>query len=198
MTQPDHEDITALLTELHLGDEDASARLMPLIYARLRRIAGFHFKSERPGHMLQPTALVHEVYLRMVKPGTGPWKDREHFFAIAARAMRQILIEHARASGAGKRGGSLERVNFDKALAYAPEKPSEFLALDEALCRLEALQPRQSRVVELRFFGGLSIKETAKVLGVSPGTVKTDWALAKAWLQRELKRCDDTATMEGD
>src|SRR5882724_4616752 len=132
MTPPEPEQITALLTELHLGNEQARSRLMPLIYARLRRIAAFHFKSEKPGHTLQPTALVHEAYLRMVKPGAGPWKDREHFFAIAARAMRQILVEHARASGAHKRGGSLERVDFEKALAYAPEKPHQLLALDRA------------------------------------------------------------------
>ena len=198
MTPPEPDHITALLTELHLGSGNAQSRLMPLIYARLRRIAGFHFKSEKPGHTLQPTALVHEVYLRMVKPGTGPWKDRAHFFAIAAKAMRQILVDHARARGAEKRGGSLERVDFDKALAYAPEKPNEFLTLDKALKRLEALEPRQSAVVELRFFGGLSIKEAAHVLGVSPGTVKADWALAKAWLKRELKVRDDPGTMEGD
>src|SRR5713226_4508171 len=196
MTSPEPEQITALLSELHLGNEHARSRLMPLIYARLRRIAAFHFKSEKPGHTLQPTALVHEAYLRMVKPGTGPWKNREHFFAIAARAMRQILVEHARASGAQKRGGFLERVDFDKALAYAPEEPSEFLALDKALTRLEALEPRQTAMVELRFFGGLSIKETANVLGVSPGTVKTDWVLARAWLRREMRDWDDTRTME--
>jgi RNA polymerase sigma factor (TIGR02999 family) len=171
---------------------------MPLIYSRLRRIAGSHFKSEKPGHTLQPTALVHELYLRIVKPGTGPWADREHFFAIAARAMRQILVEHARARAAQKRPSSLERIDLDKALAYAPEKPAEVLALDEALTKLERLEPRKGRVVELRFFGGLSITETATVLGVSPGTVKADWNLAKAWLRRELKDRDDTGALEND
>lgn len=190
MRPPESEQITALLAELHLGHEEASSQLMPLIYSRLRRIAGSHFKSEKPGHTLQPTELVHELYLRLVKPGAGPWNHREHFFAIAARAMRQILVEHARAIGAQKRGGSLERVDFDKALAYAPEKPKLFLALDSALTRLERLEPRKGRVVELRFFGGLSIKETATVLRVSAGTVKADWDLAKAWLRHELRDWD--------
>jgi RNA polymerase sigma factor (TIGR02999 family) len=187
MKTPDSEQITALLTELHLGNEEASSRLMPLIYGRLRRIAGSRFKSEKRRHTLQPTELVHELYLRMVKPGSGPWTNREHFFAIAARAVRQILVEHARARRAQKRGGLLEEVDFEKALTYAPEKPEEVLALDGALAELERLEPRQGRVVELRFFGGLSIEETASVLGVSPGTVKADWNLAKAWLRRELK-----------
>jgi RNA polymerase sigma factor (TIGR02999 family) len=196
MRAPEPEQITALLSELHFGNQDAGSRLMPLVYEQLRRIAAAHFKNEKPGHTLQPTALINEAYLRLVKPGTGPWNNREHFYAIASVVIRRILIEHARARSAKKRGGLLERVDFEKALTYAPERPREFLALDEALQRLETLAPRQGRVVELRFFGGLSVKETATVLRVSATTVKAEWALAKAWLQRELGAARDAATMD--
>jgi len=196
MRPSEDEPITALLSELHLGNDKASSQLVPLVYERLRRIAAAHFKREGPGHSLQPTALIHEAYLRLVKAGTGPWNSREHFYAIASVVIRRLLIEHARARAADKRGGWFERVDFEKALAYAPEKPGELLALDEALRKLQTLAPRQSRVVELRFFGGLSTKETAAVLHVSAGTIKTEWALAKAWLQRELGAAHDATTME--
>jgi RNA polymerase sigma-70 factor (ECF subfamily) len=177
--------ITAHLADLHRGDDEASAQLMPLVYSRLRRIAASHFKHERPGHTLQPTAVLHETYLRLVKPGTGPWKSRLHFFGVASRAMRQILVDHARARATEKRGGLFARVDFDEVIVYEPDRRN-ILALNDALDRLEALHRRQGRIVELRFFAGLTVKETAEVLGVSVDTVKTDWALAKAWLQREL------------
>jgi RNA polymerase sigma-70 factor (ECF subfamily) len=177
--------ITAHLADLHRGEDEASAQLMPLVYSQLRRIAAFHFKHEKPGHTLQPTAVLHETYLRLVKPGTGPWKSRRHFFAVASRAMRQILVDHARARAAEKRGGLFARVDFDEVIVYEPDRRN-ILALNDALDRLEALHRRQGRIVELRFFAGLTVKETAEVLGVSVDTVKTDWALAKAWLQREL------------
>jgi RNA polymerase sigma factor (TIGR02999 family) len=179
-------DITELLTDLHRGDAEASSQLMPLVYSELRKIAASHFRHERPGHTLQPTALIHEAYLRLLKPEAGPWFSRKHFFAVASRSMRQILVEHARKRSAAKRGGSLQRVDLDKAHVSEREKPDQILALDEALTRLEALNERQCRIVELRYFAGLSVKETAEVLGVGVTTVKDDWAVAKAWLQRKL------------
>jgi RNA polymerase sigma factor (TIGR02999 family) len=178
--------ITAFLTDLHNGDENATSRLMPLVYAELRRIAAACFAHERPGHTLQPTAVVHEMYARLIKPRAGPWKSRAHFFAIASRAMRQVLVDHARAHHAKKRGASVKTIDLAEAIAYSPERSTHLIKLDETLHRLEELSPRQGRIVELRFFGGLTIKETAVVLGVGVTQVKEDWTLAKAWLQREL------------
>lgn len=182
------QEITALLSELHDGRPDAASRLMPFVHGELRRIAATQFARERPSHTLQPTELIQETYIRLIQPGTGPWNSRAHFFGVAARAMRQILVDYARAHNAKKRVGSLKRVDLDKALVYAFEKSREVLDLDEALNRLAQLSRRQSRVVELRYFGGLSVKESAEVLGVGLSTVKADWALAKAWLERELKK----------
>jgi RNA polymerase sigma factor (TIGR02999 family) len=161
---------------------------MALVHAELRRIAAAQFSHERPGHTLQPSDLIQETYIRLIKPGTRPWNSRAHFFGVAARAMRQILVDYARAHNAKKRVGSLKRVDLDKALVYAFEKSREILELDEALKQLARLSQRQSRVVELRYFGGLSVQESAEVLGVGVSTVKADWALAKAWLERELKK----------
>jgi RNA polymerase sigma factor (TIGR02999 family) len=165
--------------------------LMPAVYAELRRLAAHYLRGERPGQTLQPTALVHEAYLKLQKDRPERWQNRAHFCAIAAHAMRQILIERARARDALKRGGGVPRVTFDEGLpAKAPgdhDRGFDMIALDEALERLAALDAGQARIVELRFFGGLSIEETADAMGISPATVKRHWALARAWLARELE-----------
>lgn len=166
------------------GPADADA-LTPLVYNELRRIAAMYMKRERPGQTIQPTALVHEVYMRLAGAGT-PWNDERHFVGIAARAMRQILVERARARGAQKRWAGIDRVSFSDSLAIAQEPEAALLPLDDALTRLEALDPQQARIVELRYFAGLSIEEAAKALDISPATLKRRWSLARAWLFREL------------
>jgi RNA polymerase sigma-70 factor (ECF subfamily) len=169
------------------GDAPALEALMPLVYAELRRLAAHYLKGERPGQTLQPTALVHEAYLKLLKDRPERWQNRAHFCAIAAHSMRQVLIERARARDALKRGGGQPRVTFDEGLpAAAAERPIDVIALDDALERLAALDPHQARIVELRYFGGLSIEETADALGISPATVKRHWAVARAWLAKEL------------
>jgi RNA polymerase sigma factor (TIGR02999 family) len=165
-------------------DRPPTPDIVPLVYAELRRLAAAYMRRERMAHTLQPTALVHEAYLRLAD--AGGWNDRRHFIGIAARQMRQILVEHARARGAQKRWAGLDRVSISDALA-APEAASDMLpALDEALERLEAIDPEQARLVELRFFAGLSIEETAEALHLSPATVKRRWSLARAWLHRAI------------
>jgi RNA polymerase sigma-70 factor (ECF subfamily) len=159
--------------------------LAPLVYNELRRLAAAYIRRERPGQTLQATALVHEAYLRLAGAGT-PWQDKRHFVGIAARSMRQILVERARARGAQKRWAGLDRVSLSDALAVAAEQDAMLPALDEALERLEQIDAEQARIVELRFFAGLSIEETADALGVSPATLKRRWSLARAWLHREL------------
>ena len=169
------------------GDRPALEALMPLVYAELRRLAAHYLRGERPGQTLQPTALVHEAYLRLLKDRPERWQNRAHFCAIAAHAMRQILIERARARDALKRGGGQPRVTFDEGLrASAPDSSIDMVALDAALDRLAELDAGQARIVELRFFGGLSIEETADAMGISPATVKRHWAVARAWLAKEL------------
>ena len=160
-------------------------KLTPLVYNELRRLAAAYMRRERPGQTLQATALVHEAYLRLAGAGT-PWHDERHFVGIAARSMRQILVERARARGAQKRWAALDRVTLSAALAVAADPESVLPSLDDALTRLEALDPEQARIVELRYFVGLSIEETAAALGMSPATLKRRWALARAWLFREL------------
>jgi RNA polymerase sigma factor (TIGR02999 family) len=155
------------------------------VYDELRRLAAAFMRGERPGQTLQATALVHEAYLRLAGAGT-PWRDRQHFIGIAARSMRQILVEHARARGAQKRWGGMDRVSLTDALARAVQEDAMLPALDEALTRLEQIDPEQARIVELRYFVGLGIDETAEALGLSPATVKRRWSLARAWLFREL------------
>ena len=159
--------------------------LAPLVYDELRRLAAAYMRRERPGQTLQATALVHEAYLRLAGGGT-PWHDERHFVGIAARSMRQILVERARARGAQKRWAELDRVSMTDALAVAADPAGTLPALDEALTRLEEIDPEQARIVELRYFAGLSIEETADALGISPATVKRRWALARAWLFRDL------------
>jgi len=169
------------------GDAPALETLMPLVYAELRRLAAHYLKGERPGQTLQPTALVHEAYLKLLKDRPERWQNRAHFCAIAAHVMRQILIERARARDALKRGGGQPRVTFDEGLpAAAAERPIDVIALDSALERLAALDAGQARIVELRYFGGLSIEDTADAMGISPATVKRHWAVARAWLAKEL------------
>src|SRR5262245_44546256 len=159
--------------------------LAPLVYNELRRLAAAYMRRERPGQTLQPTALVHEAYMRLAKAGT-PWNDKKHFIGIAARSMRQILVERARARGAQKRWGGLNRVTLSQTLAAATDPESMLPALDEALTRLEAIDAEQARIVELRFFAGLSIEEAAEAMDMSPATLKRRWSLARAWLFREL------------
>jgi len=161
--------------------------LLPLVYKELRRLAAGYLRREKPGQTLQPTALVHEAYMRLMKDRPDRWQNRAHFCAIAAHSMRQILIERARARGAAKRGGVRHRVTLDDALAASEDRSIDLLALDEALERLAAIDPEQARLVELRFFGGLTVEETAEAMDISPATVKRHWTIAKAWLTRELE-----------
>ena len=169
----------------HADQPPAAQELAPLVYDELRRIAAAYMRRERPGQTLQATALVHEAYLRLASAGT-PWHDKRHFVGIAARAMRQILVERARARGAQKRWAGLDRVTLTDALAAATSEAAMLPALDEALTRLEKVDAAQARLVELRYFAGLSIEEAADALAISPATVKRRWALARAWLHREL------------
>ena len=179
--------VTLLLEGARRGDEQALAALIPLIYDELRRLAARFLRRERPGQTLQPTALVHEVYLRLLQDSHLSWQNRAHFFGIAARSMRQILVERARACRAAKRGGGQIRVTLDPELMVAAPQPLDLEGLDDALTRLAALDEDLARVVEIRFFGGLSIEEAAEALHVSPATVKRRWSLARAWLVRELE-----------
>jgi RNA polymerase sigma factor (TIGR02999 family) len=179
-------DVTQLLTRFRSGDRDAESRLVSLVYAELRRMALLCLNRERPDHTLQPTALVHETFLRLAK-GTQPqWEDRVHFFAVAGRLMRQILVDYARRHHAGKRGGSRERIPLGEDLAFSEDKSHQLLSLDEALCRLAEQDERQSRIVEMKFFGGLNVEEMAEILEISPRTVKREWTMARAWLHREM------------
>ena len=165
--------------------------LLPIVYQELRRLAAGYLRRERPGQTLQPTALVHEAYLRLMKDRPGRWQNRAHFCAIAAHSMRQILIERARARGAAKRGGARQRITLDEGLVAGGDRSIDLIALDEALQRLAEIDPEQARLVELRFFGGLTIEETAEALDMSPATVKRHWTVAKAWLTRELEGLAD-------
>jgi RNA polymerase sigma factor (TIGR02999 family) len=183
------EKVTMILGQMRAGDRDAAARLVPLVYEELRAIAQGHLKRERPGHSLQPTALVNEVWLHFMKGADLDLSNRSHFLAVAANAMRRLLIDHARARGAAKRGGGWERVSLSVQAGRSQGKGDDVdvVALHEALNRLEQLGERLARVVELRFFGGLTVQEVAEVLGVAPVTVEKDWTKAKAWLRRELR-----------
>jgi RNA polymerase sigma-70 factor, ECF subfamily len=180
-------DSTALLKRVAQGDPQAAPALMPLVYAELRRLAGGYMRRERPDHTLQPTALVHEAYLKLIEQRQTDWQSRSHFFAIAAQVMRRILLDHARGHVRLKRGGPQGKLTLHEAIIGPEGQSAELLALDESLTELARLDPRQSRIVEMRFFGGLSVEETAEVLGISPKTVKRDWAVARAWLYGRLK-----------
>ena len=178
--------VTQLLAEWSKGDRAALEALMPLVYSELRRVANHYLSQEKPGHTLSATALVHEAYLRLVKQKL-PWQSRAHFFAVAAQMMRRILVDHARSHNYAKRGGGVMTITLDSALASS-DRELDLVALDDALLSLAKLDERQSRMVELRFFGGLSIEETSEVLGISAPTVKREWASARAWLFREIRR----------
>ena len=185
-SEPEPE-LTRLLREWSGGSADALSRLMEIVYPELRRIAAQRLSRERQGHTLQPTALVSEAYLRLAQQTPGKqWSDRTHFFAVAARIVRAVLVDHARARLAVKRGAGAIGVEISDDAAHVPAPPVDLLDLDAALEALEKLDPQQSRIVELRHFGGLSIEETAEVLGISASTVKRDWAVAKTWIRRHL------------
>jgi RNA polymerase sigma factor (TIGR02999 family) len=180
-------DVTRLLRQLRAGQPDAAGELVPLIYAELRRIAGAQMARERPGHTLQATAVVHEAYLRLAGEQNVEWQNRAHFFAIAARTMRRVLLDYARQRRAGRRGGDgARKVDFDSELLIGDDRLEEVVVLDEVLTRLSEMDEEQGRIVELRFFAGLNVEETAEAMGISPRTVKREWRLARAWLDREL------------
>lgn len=186
--------LATMVDDARQGDEHALAALMPIVYDELRRLAAAYMRRERPGQTLQPTALVHDVYLRLLQDAKLSWQSRAHFFGIAARSMRQILIERARTRRTAKRGGSQVRVTFEPGLLVAAPQSLDLEAVDEALTRLAAIDPDLAHLVDVRFFGGLSIQEAAEALNVSPATVKRRWALARAWLARELGPLDRPAT----
>jgi len=180
-------EVTQLLQAWSRGDETALDRLMPLVYDELRRLAHHYMTRENAGHILQTTALVNEAYLQLIDANMVKWQDRAHFFAVAANLMRRILVDFARSRNSQKRGGKLSHVSLDEAALLSSEQDADLIELDEALTALAAVDSRKAKVVELRFFGGLSLEETGEVLGVSPDTVWRDWDLAKAWLYREMK-----------
>ena len=178
--------VTQLLMKWSEGDQTALDQLIPLIYDELHRLAERHLRHERAGHTLQATALVNEAYLRLVDERGVSWQNRAHFYAIAARRMRHILVEHARGRDAAKRGGGQYKLSLSKVDRITPREDVNLLALDEALQRLAEIDPQKSRIVELRYFGGLTVEETAEVMGISPATVKREWSMARAWLRREI------------
>jgi RNA polymerase sigma-70 factor (ECF subfamily) len=182
----DRSEITRLLKESSEGNRAAMDALLPLVYADLRRIAGGYLRRQAPGHTLQPTALLHEAYLKLFQSGQPDWRDRTHFFAVSASAMRQILVDHARSRNAVKRGGDAVKVSLDESFHYAPERPSSLIALDDALKALAAFDERKARVLELRYFGGLGIDEIASTIGVSVATIGRELRFAEAWLRTEL------------
>lgn len=179
--------LSQLLDQWNNGDLNASDKLMPLIYKELRKMARRYMRQQNPGHTLQTTALIHEAYLRMIKQKERHFQNRAHFFAVAAQAMRHILVDYARARQTVKRGGEVRQISLEEAALVTAERAAELVAFDDALKELENLSKRQSRVVELRYFGGLTVAETARVLDVSPDTVMRDWSMAKTWLHRALK-----------
>ena len=183
-TEPSQE-VTQLLIALSEGERDVTEKLIPLVYNELRKLAGSYLKSEREGHTLQPTALVHEAFLKLVDQNVR-WESRSHFFAVAAKLMRRILVDYARAYRAEKRGGDEKKISLEEAFVFARERPAEMIALDEALENLAEIDERRSKVVELRFFGGLNNEEIATILGVHSNTVLRDWNLARAWLKTQL------------
>jgi RNA polymerase sigma-70 factor, ECF subfamily len=184
----ENQEVTLLLSALTRGDEDAASKLMPLVYNELRRLAGSYMRRERADHTLQATALVHEAYLKLIDQRSVNWQSRAHFFGVSAQLMRRILIDHARGLARHKRGGEQKKVSLDEVFVFAERQADELLAVDDSLNALAKIDSRQARVVELRFFGGLSVEEAADVLGVSPKTVKREWSVAKAWLSADLKQ----------
>lgn len=186
MENPGPREVTRLLEDWSHGNKEALDTLLPLVHDELRKVARRHLAKERPGLSLQPTDLVNEAYLRLVGEHSMKWQNRAHFVAVSAQLMRFILVDHCRKKGYQKRGGGVKRVTFDESLEVSDEKSGELLALDEALKKLAEQDERKSRIAELRYFGGLSVEETAEALKISVATVMRDWRLTKAWLQREL------------
>ncbi len=184
--QDEPQEVTQLLLAWNGGDGSALEKLIPLVYAELRRLARRHMRREDPGHTLQTTALINEAYLRLVDLGNVQWQNRAHFFALSARLMRRILVDSARSRQYAKRGGGEEPISLEESVVVSPARPKDLVAVDDALNALTKIDARKGQVVELRFFGGLTAEETAEVLKVSPETVLCDWKLAKAWLLREL------------
>ncbi len=187
MKKAETESITQLLIDLTHGNNQAVDALLPLIYDELRRLAANYLRRERPDHTLQPTALVHEAYLRMVDQTQVNWQNRAHFFGVAAQMMRRILVDHARSHNADKRGGEFQKLSLDENIDKAIERSSELLALDEALKELALIDEQKARIVELRYFGGLSVEETAEVMGMAPVTIHRHWRATKAWLFGRMK-----------
>jgi len=187
-----------LLKELTKGDDKAASKVIPLVYDELRRLAGGYMRRERSDHTLQPTALVHEAYLKLVEQRSVDWQGRAHFFGIAAQIMRRILIDHARAHLRDKRGGGVKLTSLDEALAFSPEQSQDLIGLDESLKRLGEIDPRQAKIVELRFFAGMTVEQVAAVLGISAKTVKRDWSVAKAWLHADLRHNDAVSRKVGN
>ena len=185
--KPPDKNVTELLADWSKGDRNALEAMLPMVYNELRRIAANRLRHERPGHTLEPTALVHEAYLRLIEQERTNWKNRAQFFGIAAEMMRRILINHAIAKQAAKRGGDAIKVSLSAAEGQSAEDDANLLALDEALKRLAALDERKSRIVELKFFSGLSIEEIAEVMSISHATVEREWAMARAWIYREIR-----------
>jgi RNA polymerase sigma factor (TIGR02999 family) len=183
---PTLDDVSRRLTGWGGGDEAALDKLIPLVYDELKRLAHYFMRQERPGHTLQTTALVDEAYLRLAEQRQTKWGNRSQFISIAARFMRRVLVDHARSRIRSKRGGGAHKVSLDEVTVLSPERSSDLIALDTALERLASIDRRKSEIVELRYFGGLSVEEAAEILGVSPITVKRDWLVAKAWLRREI------------
>jgi RNA polymerase sigma factor (TIGR02999 family) len=183
------QDVTGLLVKWREGDEGVLSQLLPVVYDELHRMAARYLRRERPDHTLQPTALINEAYLRLVDQNSVTWENRAHFFGIAANVMRRILVDHARGHQAAKRGGSVIKLPLDEAIhGSSKEEELDLVALDAALNRLVQLDPEQGRIVELRYFAGLTIEETAQVVGISPATVKRKWTVSRAWLRREITR----------
>jgi RNA polymerase sigma factor (TIGR02999 family) len=193
-------DVTQLLADLQNGRSDAASQLIPLVYEELHQLARQQMRRERPDHTLQATALLHEAYLRLVNRPDRTWQNRTHFIVIAAQVMRRILIDHARARRTAKRDGVLRRVPLEEPLIVTHDPPAELIALNDALERLAQLDGRQSKIVELRYFGGLTVDETAEALGMSARTVKREWRIARAWLHREVKKSpgDDAGAVGTD
>lgn len=188
MTQASSPDVTQLLKQWSGGDRDALEQLLPLVYRELHLLAERYLRRERSDHTLQATALVHEAYLKLIDQREVRWQNRAHFFGVAAQAMRRILVDHARSHMAAKRGSGGVKLSLDEALVVSDERAEELVALDEALTRLAEVDPQKSRIVELRFFGGLSIEETAEVLGVGTATVIRHWRMARAWLYEQVQK----------
>jgi RNA polymerase sigma factor (TIGR02999 family) len=190
MHTPSQNEVTQMLAQLAGGNREVIDKLLPLVYDKLRELAANYLRRERSGHTMQATALVHEAYLKLVDQQELRWQNRAHFFGVAAQAMRRILVDYARGHRAAKRGHGQPKVALDEVAAISEERSEEIVALDEALTKLAAFDPQQSKIVELRYFSGLTLEETAEALGISASTVKREWNMAKAWLHREIKNAE--------